>query len=240
MIYIYIYIWVHSSSGSSVFEHVKVSCIQLHLGLFFVMLDFHPKTNNNNKKHRKQKKQRKPKKTKKTLGKTKKQSFLRFQTSPWIWVCFFLFFGFSNVFMVLLQKPKNIGKTKKNQRKPKKTKKTLGKTKKPKFFKVSDLPLDMGLVFLVFWFFQCFFGFPSFAWENQKTKKTKPISKGRSETLKNFGFLVFPNVFLVFFGFLWFFWFFLCFLIFATKPKNIEKTITPKKPNPYPRGGLKP
>ena len=60
----------------------------------------------------KAKKQKKTKENQKTLGKTKNQSFLRFQTSPWIWVWFFLFFGFPRQ---NLENQKNIGKTKKTK-----------------------------------------------------------------------------------------------------------------------------
>ena len=48
---------------------------------------------------------------------------------------------------------KKLRENQKYQRKPKTTKNTFGKTKKTKFLKVSDPPLDMGLVlfgFLVF------------------------------------------------------------------------------------------
>ena len=61
-------------------------------------------------------------------------------------------FGFS-VFPKVFRKPKKPSGKSKNQGKQKKTNNTFGKTKKTKFLKVSDPPLDMGLVlfgFLVF------------------------------------------------------------------------------------------
>ena len=60
-----------------------------------------------------------------------------------------------------------------------------------------------GLVWL-FGFPECLF--PKNLRENQKTNKTKPISKGGSETSKHFVVLVLPNVSLVFFGLLCYCW----------------------------------
>ena len=92
-----------------------------------------------------------------------------------------------------------------------------------------------------FWFsfvFFCMFGFlEGFCWfcknlrENQTTKKTNPISKGGSETFKNFVFLVFPKVLLVFFGFLLYFWFSRRFLLVFKKPSGKPKNQT--RPNPW-------
>ena len=108
---------------------------------------------------------RKPKiqkKTNKTLGLIKKTKFLRFQTHPWIWVWFFVFFCVSYVFLV--------------------------------FF---------GFLWY-FWFSRRVFWFYKNLRENKKQQKTKPISKGGSETLKK----------LFFWFFLIFFWFSLIFLVF--------------------------
>ena len=147
---------------------------------------------------------------------------------------------------------------------PKKTNKHVGKTnKQPKCVKVSDAPLDKGLVFFcicgfpegclgflktlgttkqpnktkpiskgasetfnnivfvvfsrrLFWFSLVFFGIVGFPegfrgflktfGKTNKPNKTKPISKGGSETSKHFGCSVLPNVFLVFFGLLCYCW----------------------------------
>ena len=75
--------------------------------------------------------------------------------------------------------------------KPKKTNKNFGKTKK--CLKVSDAPLDMGLVLFGF-------GFTDVFQTKKKEKETKNISKGGSEIFKNF-VLCFPENC---FGFLWF------------------------------------
>ena len=56
-----------------------------------------------------------------------------------------------------------------------------------------------------------FFGFLKTFGKTAKTNKTKPISKGGSETFKNLFFLGSPKLFLDFFGFLWFS---LVFLVF--------------------------
>ena len=97
--------------------------------------------------------------------------------------------------------------------------KTLGETKKSKktnpYPKVGLKPLNILFVWFsrrLFWFslvFVCIVGFlegllfsNNFR-ENQKIKK-KNISKGGSETFKNFVCLVFPKVVLVFFCFLWY------------------------------------
>ena len=57
--------------------------------------------------------------------------------------------------------------------------------------------------------------------ENQKNKNTKPISKGGSETFKNFVFWFSRRFFFVFFGFLWYCWFSRCFFGFL---KTLGKT----------------
>ena len=75
------------------------------------------------------------------------------------------------------------------------------------------------LVFFgIFGFLEGFFGFVKTFGKTKKTNKNKPISKGESETFKNFVFLVFPNVCLVFFGFLLYFWFSRRFFVFFTSP----------------------
>ena len=97
-----------------------------------------------NKYSGKPKIQKKTKENKLTFGKTTKTKFSRFQTHPWILVCFF---GFPEGFY---RTKKNLRENQKYKRQPKKTKKTSGKTKKTKSLKVSDPPLDIGLfVFLV-------------------------------------------------------------------------------------------
>ena len=90
---------------------------------------------------------------------------------------------------------------------------------------------------MYFWFSRRICWFCKNLRENQKNKKNKPISKGGSETFKNFVFLVVPNVLLVFFGFLLYCWFYR--VIFCFFLKTFGKTKKQKKPNPYPRVGLK-
>ena len=64
------------------------------------------------------------------------------------------------------------------------------------------------LVFFgIFGFPEGYFGFLKTFGKTNKPNKTKPISKGGSETFKHFVFLVFPNVLFVFFGFLLYVWF---------------------------------
>ena len=58
-----------------------------------------------------------------------------------------------------------------------------------------------------------FFGFLKTFGKTKKTNKTKPISKGGSETFKNFGFLGFPENIV---GFLWF------SLVFLVFPKLFQ------------------
>ena len=116
-------------------------------------------------------------------------------------------FGFS-VFPKVFTKPKKLSRKPKIQ---KKTKKTFGKPKKTKLLKVSDPPLDTGLVF-------CFFGFPEGFYKTKKTfdktkntkenqrKPKKPSGKPKNKVFEGFrptlgygfgvvGCLVFPKVF---------------------------------------------
>ena len=80
------------------------------------------------------------------------------------------------------------------------------------------------LVFFgIFGFPEGFFGFLKTFGKTKKTNKTKPISKGGSETFKNFVLLVFPKVFLVFFGFLWYFWFSRRFFWFSKNLRENQK-----------------
>ena len=124
-------------------------------------------------------------------------------------------------FFVLLVFPKVFRKQKKPSRKPKIPKKTKEnqkkhrETKKTMFLKVSDPPLGYGFVFFVLLVFPkvllvffCMFGFlksclgfvKTFG-KTKKTTKRKNISKGESETFKNFVFVGFPDGV---FGFVWF------------------------------------
>ena len=82
-----------------------------------------------------------------------------------------------------------------------------------------------------------FFGFCRNLRENQKKTK-KNISKGGSETFKNFVVFVFPKVFLIVFGFLWYFWFSRRFCWFCKNLRENQKNKKNKKT--YPRVGLKP
>ena len=98
------------------------------------------------------------------------------------------------------------------------------------------------VVFCIFGFLECFVGFVKTLGktkhtkdhnknlrENQQNKNNKPISKGESETFKNFVFLVFPKCLLVCFGFLLYFWFSRMFCWFCKKPlgkPNIQKNTT--------------
>ena len=71
-------------------------------------------------------------------AKNKRQQLGTTKTTMFLWLC--------------CKSQKNIGKTKKTK-KTKENKKNIRKNKKTKFFKVSDLPLDMGFVFFFFFFF---------------------------------------------------------------------------------------
>ena len=95
----------------------------------------------------------------------------------------------------LLVFPKVFRKHKKNlrenqtyKRKPKKTNNNFRQTKKNKFSKVSDPPLDMGLVLFGVWVFPKVFRRNTTFGKTNKQNKTKPISKGGSETFNNFVF----------------------------------------------------
>jgi len=99
------------------------------------------------------------------------------------------------VFPKVFRKPTKTFVKTKIPNKTKENQKTFGKTKKPKFLKVSDPPLDLGLVFLVFWFSRRFFWFSKNLRENQKkTNKTKPISKGGSKGRCSFHSKGFPYI----------------------------------------------
>ena len=90
---------------------------------------------------------------------------------------------------------------------------------------------------LYFWFSRGICWFCKNLRENQQQHKTKPISKGESETLKKKVVCVFPNVFgfsLVFFCIFGFLEGFVGFV------KTFGKTKKTKKQNPYPRVSLKP
>ena len=145
-------------------------------------------------------------------------------------------------------KPKIQNKTKENQkhlRENQQNKNTLGKTNKQKNKNISKggsetfKNFDCWFSRMCFWFSLVFFsicGFPEglfgFLKTFGKTKKTqnnKPISKGGSETFKNFVVLVFPKVLLFFVGFLWYCWFSRRFLGFS---KNLRENQTNKKNKP--------
>ena len=68
-----------------------------------------------------------------------------------------------------------------------------------------------------------FFLFKKTFGKTAKTNKTKPISKGGSETFKTLFLLVFPKVLLVFFGFLWYCWFSRSFLLFSKNLRENKK-----------------
>ena len=111
-----------------------------------------------------QKYQRKPQKTKKTLGKTKNNKvFKGFRPTLGYGFGLFVFVVSPNVFFNK-KNEKSLGKTnntKEDQRKPKQP---SGKQIKNKFTKVSDPPLDMGLIFLLLFVFPnvCFVFFGMF------------------------------------------------------------------------------
>ena len=130
--------------------------------------------------------------------------------------------------------------------------KTFGKTNKTKqqnpYPRVSLKPLKTVLVWLFLMFVLAFFGFLWYCWfsrrifwfcknlrENQTTKKTKPISKGESETLLNtlffWLFLIFVWFSLVFFGIFGFLEGFFGFV------KTFGKTNKTKNNKPISKGG---
>ena len=88
--------------------------------------------------------------------------------------------------------------------------------------------------FCIFGFLYVFVGVLKTFGKTKKTNKTKPISKGGSETVQNFVLFVFPKVFLVLFGFLLYCWFSLMFFWLS---KNLREN---NKKKTYPRVGLKP
>ena len=91
--------------------------------------------------------------------------------------------------------------------------------------------------FCTFGVIESFCGFVKiFGKPKNNIKKNKPISKGGSDTFKNFVWLVFPKVVCGFFGFLLGFWFSkACGFL-----KTFGGTKQTTKTNPYPRVGLKP
>ena len=110
---------------------------------------------------------------------------------------------FPNVFFCFLKTFGKTNKTKENHRKPKTT---SGKPKKQSFWRFQTHPWIWVWSCLVFWFSLRFLENQKKTGKPKKTNKTKPISKGGSETFENFACLVFPKVCLVFFGFLWYVW----------------------------------
>ena len=125
------------------------------------------------------------------------------------------FFGFPEGFF----KTKKTFEKTRYQRKQTNTQKNLRENhKNNKVFK--GFRPTLGYVFFCLFFF----GFPERFFQNQKTK---PISKGGSETFKRFVFFGFPEVFFYFFGFLWYFWFsrsFFCFFRFLKNFRENQKT----------------
>ena len=77
---------------------------------------------------------------------------------------FFCFFVFPKVFT----KPKQPSRKPKIPKKTKENQKNIRENQKTKLFKVSDPPLDMGLVFVVAWFPQIFLQNQNNLRENQK------------------------------------------------------------------------
>ena len=175
--------------------------------VFFSLLVFPKVLNKTTKKpsenHKYQRKQNK------TLGNTKKTKFLKVSDPPldMLFFCFheccFVFAVFPKVFWF----SKNLRENNKKQKN-----KPISKGGSETFKKNVFVGFPEG--FLGFLWFSLFcLVFPMVFWfsnnlrENKQNKKNKPISKGGSETFKNFVFLVFPNVCLVFFGFLLYCWF---------------------------------
>ena len=160
---------------------------------------------------------------------------------------------FLNCLKVFRKPKKNLGNTKNtndNQRTPTKHLRENNKNKVLKGFRptlgyVCRCRFSRRFLFVVFgfllyfWFSQMFVWFSKNLRENQQTtNKNKPISKGRSETFKNFVCFVFPKVCLVFFGVL-------LYCLFSLRccwcsKKTFGKTNKTNKTNPYPRVGLKP
>ena len=119
---------------------------------------------------------------------------------------FCLFFWFCRRF---LENQTNIRENQKYQRKPTTTKLIFGKTKQPKFLKVSDPPLDMGLVLFVFLVFPKVFTKPTNPSRKPKIqKKTKENQTNIRNNQKNKVFKGFrPTLGYVFCFLFLFFWF---------------------------------
>ena len=178
----------------------------------------------------------------KTFGKTKK-TYPRVSLKPlntfWglflMFVCCFLWF--SLVFWLsrmICWFCKNLRENKKKQQKEIYPRVSL-KPFKQMFCWLFLMCFWCSLVFFgIFGFPEGFFGFLKSFGKTKKNKQKKYISKGESETFKNFVVLVVPNIILVFFGFLLYFWFSQRFCWFSKILRENKKT------NPYPRVSLKP
>ena len=117
------------------------------------------------------------------------------------------------------------------QRKPKNTNQSFGKCKQTKFLQVSDAPLDMGLVLLVFLVFPKSFRKPTKpSGKPQIPKKTKENQNKLRENQHNKVFEGFRPTLGYGFGLVWLFWFSRRFL---DNPKNLRENRTyqrkPKK-----------
>ena len=200
------------------------------------------KLRENQKYQRKPKKtkenQRKPKKTKenqKSLRENTKTNkvFKGFRRTLGYGFGLVLFFGFPECCFGFLKTFGKTNNTKENQRKPKKP---SGNTQKQtKCLKVSDAPLDMGLVLFCCLAFPKVFRKQKNLRENQKNKENQ---KKNRENQTNKVFKGFRPTLGYGFGLVCFFGFPECFL---RKPK--KHSGKPKKqtrPNPYPRVRLKP
>ena len=161
-----------------------------------------------------QKYKRKPKKTNKIFGKTRKNNVFKGFRPTLGYGCLFLFVVFVGFPEGFYKTKKTLGKTKNTKENQRKPKKTSGKPKKTKCLKVSDPPLDMGLVLVVFLVFPKVFTKPTKPSRKpkipKKTKQNKTKQKTFGKTRKNkvvkgfrptlgYGFvlylLVFPKVF---------------------------------------------
>ena len=116
-----------------------------------------------------------------------------------------------------------------NQRKPT----TTFGIQKQEISKVSDAPLDMGLVLFVVWFSRRFLENQNNPRGNKKKNKNKPISKGASETFKNFVW-GFPEAL---FGCLWFSLVCLVFHKFCLFYENLRENRKTNKTKPISKGG---
>ena len=109
---------------------------------------------------------------------------------------------------------KKLRENQKYKSKPKTTNKSFGKTNKNKV--VKGFRRTLGYGFGLVWFVgfpEGLFGCLKTVGKTNKPNKTKPISKGGSETVKNC-LLVFTKFCLVFVGCLWYVWFSLCLFVF--------------------------